>query len=743
MATDRESTPSVAAPEEHDPWFLLPICLGGLLTWRWMQPVESAILGETLWIAQVSLLLPILCAIWYWKDRTASIVWSWWDFCLWLVITGHWCSLFWLFSTGGQLRSAFNLCWEWTAIGCTFFALRQSVRSSEARSDLIRLLLVLGVCMAGLGVWQHFVSYRWVLADYQSIQQSYDDLMNKADSRGLSRLEQQELRSLQAEFQTMNVPLDGSSREMFERRLADNRQPVGRWALTNSLGGWLAILVVLFAAGWLENSGRRSVLLFGLALVLVCLWATHSRTAQVATVIGLILLGIERWASPGRVRMLRLGFLVSLAIVGGGAILWGIGGIDQIDFTSNFALRSLQFRLQYWVGSLRALFDSPWFGTGPGNFRQVYLHYKLPASSEQIADPHNAWLDVWANGGLSAMMATVTACVLFVKRYCNSSRRAEVSAVEVTFMGWLSSPWFLGAEIALVGAFLTELITTGYADWELVAFVVAVPMLDAVLKKTSANLGTVILMICAIVLGVHLMGAGGMEMPGIVLIGLCLVAAAMGTEKPCCAVSLSKDAALIAASLLFVSLMWITTTLPVSRAGRLLETAQSNMYGGERVVVTRKNFLQATEADPYDPEPWRVLGEFEYAIWQTDPDQVTFLKSAMEAWQEAFLRDPHAYRDHFRRAEAYWSAFEQLKILEYAIKAEKFYALANELMPHDEKILSGWALAAEAANLPEKSHFAAKKAIEIHELSRKNGHWEKMLSDEKYEEMKNLLQDVE
>src|SRR5262249_47471001 len=49
-------------------------------------------------------------------------------------------------------------------------------------------------------------------------------------------------------------------------------------------------------------------------------------------------------------------------------------------------------------------------GVGPGNFRQHYLQFKLPQSSEEIADPHNLVLDVWANGGLLALAGLVGIC---------------------------------------------------------------------------------------------------------------------------------------------------------------------------------------------------------------------------------------------------------------------------------------------------------------------------------------------
>jgi hypothetical protein len=68
------------------------------------------------------------------------------------------------------------------------------------------------------------------------------------------------------------------------------------------------------------------------------------------------------------------------------------------------ALKSLQYRLEYWWSSLQVIKEAPVFGVGPGQFRQHYLVHKLPQSSEEIADPHNLLLDAWANGGILALI---------------------------------------------------------------------------------------------------------------------------------------------------------------------------------------------------------------------------------------------------------------------------------------------------------------------------------------------------
>src|SRR5262249_9645859 len=85
---------------------------------------------------------------------------------------------------------------------------------------------------------------------------------------------------------------------------------------------------------------------------------------------------------------------------------------------------SLRYRWEYWQGTwgvlthgapdLRTALGAPtfWSGVGPGNFRAAYLRTKLPQSSEEILDPHNLFLEVWATGGFWALLALIAALAL-------------------------------------------------------------------------------------------------------------------------------------------------------------------------------------------------------------------------------------------------------------------------------------------------------------------------------------------
>ena len=65
-----------------------------------------------------------------------------------------------------------------------------------------------------------------------------------------------------------------------------------------------------------------------------------------------------------------------------------------------------------------------WSGVGPGNFRAAYLRYKLPESSEEILDPHNLFLEVWATAGFWALLALLAALVLGLREPAGTAVRA-------------------------------------------------------------------------------------------------------------------------------------------------------------------------------------------------------------------------------------------------------------------------------------------------------------------------------
>jgi hypothetical protein len=61
---------------------------------------------------------------------------------------------------------------------------------------------------------------------------------------------------------------------------------------------------------------------------------------------------------------------------------------------------SLAFRWRYWTGSWRMIAEHPWLGVGWANFGEYYLRFRLPSAVEEIKDPHNLFVKMWAELGI-------------------------------------------------------------------------------------------------------------------------------------------------------------------------------------------------------------------------------------------------------------------------------------------------------------------------------------------------------
>ena len=129
-----------------------------------------------------------------------------------------------------------------------------------------------------------------------------------------------------------------------------------------------------------------------------CLVLTRSRSGCIAAGVGLVLV----WLLVRR-RRFRLGWRVPAVVAVLLAAAVAVGTLHRERLAQ--ASKSFGYRLQYWQSSLEMIADHPWLGCGPGNFQDAYTRYKLPEASEEIADPHNFLLEIWATAGTPAAIA--------------------------------------------------------------------------------------------------------------------------------------------------------------------------------------------------------------------------------------------------------------------------------------------------------------------------------------------------
>ena len=294
-------------------------------------------------------------------------------------------------------RPAINLAWEWGAVGLAYLLVRSLPRTRAESAVLAAGLIATAVAVSVYGLYQVVVEYPIMQAHLRA--------------------------NLQAVLLENGITPGSPAQAVFEKRALASSEPMATFALTNSLAGFLVgPLVVCLALGWeglrnLKPAGSRLgtlVLAAVPALVLlVCLLLTKSRSAYLGLAVGLAALAARQW-HRGSARTLGLAILAVVVLVTALVALGlATGRLDREVLTESG--KSLRFRQQYWIGAWGVITESPrafWLGHGPGNFGGPYLRHKLPQASEDIIDPHNLVLDVWATAGARAALALLAALAL-------------------------------------------------------------------------------------------------------------------------------------------------------------------------------------------------------------------------------------------------------------------------------------------------------------------------------------------
>ena len=300
-------------------------------------------------------------------------------------------------------RPAINLAWEWAALGLIYLMLRNLPRTRDESSALAGIMVATAFAVSVYGMYQLTVELPLIRAEY--------------------------VRNPQAILQRLNIAPGGRGEELFKNRLMGSTEIWSTFALANSLAGYLVGPLVLALAVAFQSLSRRGVsesrwvaLIMAVPVVivvLVCLILTKSRSAWLGLLVATIVLA---WHARRQVsaRVLAASGIAGLAVL---AALVAVGLkvrlLDREVLTQS--TMSARYRWEYWQGAWGVISDgatsvmqalsSPyfWWGVGPGNFGGPYLKYKLPQSSEEILDPHNLFLEVWATAGVWAFLALAAA----------------------------------------------------------------------------------------------------------------------------------------------------------------------------------------------------------------------------------------------------------------------------------------------------------------------------------------------
>ncbi|MDC0175744.1 O-antigen ligase family protein [Planctomycetaceae bacterium] len=739
----RPAAASEAHPDQSPAWLAIAI---SLLVARWLLPAESTVTGSTLWLVGGWLLLALTWALsrlraWH----IAPLNLDRFDLAVALLVFPQIVSaLLLIVASDGNARAAANMGCEWIALLVSFVLLRRWLPHRIHFQAILRVAWSVAVGISILGIWQHHVGYQQSIADFDRLEtQLATAIRNENNS---------EARQLQSELVAAGIPLDGPARQLWERRLRDSREPYGFFALANTLGGFLAPLLLVGLAhcpttwrSWRRWPGRPrtrlTLFLAGLILVAYCLLLTKSRTAWIGfTIGGMVLVGENLWnwlrEHPGRTALAAALPVLSVAIV------LATGGIDREVLTE--APKSLAYRFEYWQGTLGVISTRPLIGTGPGNFRQHYLAHKLEGSSEEIADPHNFVLEATATAGLLGLTGLIACVVLLLRgRHGPTDDPTAKSLTGNYSTGILLLGGAGGFVLALAPGWLLGGILDNRLLSVLASFVVAgiflpAMALDGRLQRRVSLAATVAILI-------HLSAAGGFGRPAVMQLVLLMTIGWLPAPGVSRLPNQSTDTAALRAArltamgcgLLFI-LVCVCGLLPVFKQSTSQQVATNALLSGRRAQAARL-LTEAQHADPLDPTPTRRLTSLRIDMGRLDSAPADFSDRAIRAGLDTVQRDPHNWSTAHDLARGYRLRWQRDHGDDDRREVIKWGTTAVNRYPSNPRLHAWLARTLDEIGQEQSARDQARETLRLHHLLEQRGHVDKLLSDEHLEEMKALL----
>lgn len=616
----------------------------------------------------------------------------------------------------GHPRPAVNMLWEWAGLGVGYILTRQVLDKAAHLRAVAAVMMGLAVGLSGYGIYQYAYELPATRAEYR---RNPEKVLREAG---------------------LDLAADPTMLRRFEDRL-NSPEPIATFALTNSLAGllapWLVFLAGIGVAGWPEKGegpasfrSAKLALAGSASVVAGCLILTMSRSAYLATALGLVLLVAGTVPSRRKWSILAATGLV-LGILAAAAV--ATGGVDASVFTQ--AGRSLGVRLHYWRSTAAMIAEHPWLGVGPGNFQAEYTRYKLPQATEEVAEPHNFVLEVWATAGTLAVIALATVLgqlVPMIASGVHRSRELLEPAAGTTPSGNATPRCWGEPLLAATGG------VAGYPLGLLVGWTTSAPPGTAgVLLAMLLASGVIALLwpwirrgrlplwlpgLALAVLLTNLLAAGAMAFPGVAgTLWLLVAMIASGAEQGASAVSGARAScphhwpplvawALLAGALAAVAACYSTAYGPVLECRAAIAAARRLPDQTERLL------LHAAQADPLSWRPWEMLAALRYETWTRRHDPAAAV-ALQQATQNMLQRAPKASALWLATADRYLEIFRHTGQRGWLEESLRAYRRAAELYPANAWIYARWALACQTAG--DKAGFAehAQRALCLHELA--------------------------
>lgn len=689
-----------------------------LFVLRPLYPSESAAAaGDGLPVVMLWLLALMLWAILVARGNLVRVRFSWPDAAVALLVLWHSIAALWAVAYESP-RPALNMLWEWLGLAIAFFLARQAFPLGLQRRAVGAVMVALAVVVSVYGLYQYSIGLPATRAFYD-------------------QASEEELREAGVWY-----PEGSPEREAYEQRL-ESLEPMATFALTNSLAGFLApwtiVTLGVCVAFSRQLSTRQRLAVASLLVPLgLCLLLTKSRGAFLACAAGAAAVAAIWWFGRKQVHaarsLLTVGIVAVLLMV---AILGAVsvGGLD-VEVLSE-APKSLGYRLQYWQASAAMIRDVPLMGCGPGNFKQRYTAYKLPEASEEITDPHNFLIEIWATAGTPALLALLVVGGAFCLCLLRSVRQATHDAVktpeEIDTGTTDSRAILLGALVGMLLSLPVGAMSVAPPGWfvPLAGLPLGALALAMLWPWVARGDDSAILWAAAVsVLLIHLLFAGGISYPGIatglwLLAALALNASRCG-ERP---VRPWVGTLVVAGSLGSIAACHITGYQPTLVARTQIDRAYAGAGDPQTLL------LKAAAADPWAFEPRMYLADSLHQQWMAQPNAETLVQFD-RAVEETLARAPRAASLRHQFGNACRECYGRSKSQAHLDKAIRLLESAASLYPNSCRIRAD--LAETYLSKPDPAGYERERA-EALRLDSLTPHLDKKLSDEQRQRLNRTI----
>ncbi len=422
----------------------------------------------------------------------------------------------------GNARFAYNGCWQWIAEGILMLAVARLCLRFRITGSLLALMLACAAGTVAHAGYKYFISMPAFRARFAADPNSF--------------------------FKELDIVAGSAEAMQFTNRL-ESLEPLGPFALTNSLAGlmaaWLVFLAVSLSSQRASFSAQSKVqkaklgsLILGAVLMVgffVTLLLTKSRSAWLASLVCLLAACMVHPALRQQGWSLANRFRISVAAITVVCVVAIAGVLIRDPMIVAEAGKSMSYRLDYWRGAVALIEAKPWTGYGVANFQENYNRVKVITASESPADPHNFLLETAAAGGLPLLFFLVSILVILFLKMLELSR---LPALEAASPFQSKAPLTDGGRpaialgglvgcvgILLFGIFLSDADSLASSLFFVMVAISVFLMVERVRWIVNNQECATVCLIAASVILIHLLASGGWMQPGLmntvcVLVGL-------------------------------------------------------------------------------------------------------------------------------------------------------------------------------------------------------------------------------